>query len=77
MEAVKLLGRLCALAAYFSRLVNILEKPSQIFFTPPLQGEVRLWLMRLPQPSLAINEGSVGAALGRRGVPAVEAVRLL
>lgn len=63
MEAVKLLGRLCALAAYFSRLVNILEKPSQIFFTPPLQGEVRLWLMRLPQPSLAINEGSVAQLL--------------
>jgi hypothetical protein len=63
MEAVKLLGRLCVLAAYSARLVNILAKPSQIFFTPPLQGEVRLWLMRLPQPSLAINEGSVAQLL--------------
>ena len=63
VEAVKLLGRSCALAACSSRLVNILEEPGQIFFTPPLQGEVQLWLMRLPQPLLAINEGSVAQLL--------------
>ena len=63
MEAVKLLGRSSALAACSSRLVNILEEAGQIFFTPPLQGEVQLWLMRLPQPSLAINEGSVAQLL--------------
>ena len=62
MEAVKPLGRLCALATSF-RPVNILQEPSQIFCRPPLQGEVQLWLMQLPQPSLSINEGSVAELL--------------
>ena len=63
MEAVKPLGRLCALAACCFRPVNILQESNQIFFRPPLQGEVQLWLMQLPQPSLSINEGSVAELL--------------
>jgi 4'-phosphopantetheinyl transferase len=36
-----------------------LAEPGQIIFTSPALGEVQLWFMRLPQLSLAINEGSV------------------
>jgi hypothetical protein len=41
MEAVKPLGRLCALGECSFRPVNISEEPSQILFRPPQQGEVQ------------------------------------
>ena len=61
-EAVKLLGRSCALAPVLLALW-IFGEPIQIFLTLPLQGEVQLWIMRFPQPSLTINEGSVAKLL--------------
>jgi hypothetical protein len=41
MEAVKPLGRLCALGECSFRPVNTSEEPSQILFRPPQQGEVQ------------------------------------
>ena len=43
--------------------VDFFEEPIQKSLTLPLQGEVQLWIMRFPQPSLTINEGSVAKLL--------------
>ena len=45
------------------RPVDFFEEPVQKSLTLPLQGEVQLWIMRFPQPSLTINEGSVAKLL--------------